>query len=106
MLQSPRFDEQFVIQDKGDPSLASVTYAANTKDESYLQLLLEVKAEPMRYPRLNVVGGQLYSYSSDPLVQEVMVVLGKSSPRPREGKKSSMIVTMTPHQDTWAERRR
>ena len=60
-------------EDEGEgPSIASIAWAVSTKDEWYLRLLREVTEDPTRYPRFKVIGGQLYSYNPDPLVQEVL----------------------------------
>ena len=55
-----------------DLKVASVVWREETQDEWYLQRIREIEEDPRRHPRMKLIGGVLYWYDADPLIEDIL----------------------------------
>ena len=55
-----------------EPSCAAVAWSADTQDEWYLQWYKTVHDNPNDYPKWKIIGGQLYCYRPDEVLEVIL----------------------------------
>ena len=58
-----------MYEDEDDLEVCASTWAAGTEDEWYQSWLDEVRLDPTTHPRWNVVGGSLFYFIADEVVE-------------------------------------